>query len=60
MRLLLLIIVVLNVGLFALGRGYFGTPPSEAGRGGALKPPINSDRVSLGEPVLNPQRARLD
>ncbi|NYT70695.1 hypothetical protein [Pusillimonas noertemannii] len=53
MRLLLLLIVVVNLGLFAFGRGFFGVPPSEAGRAGTLFSPLNAERVVLGEPVLS-------
>ncbi len=53
MRLLLLLIVVVNLGLFAFGRGFFGVPPSEAGRSGPLFSPLNAEHVVLGEPVLS-------
>lgn len=58
MRLLFLLIVVVNLGLFAYGQGYFGPAPSEQGRTPAKGAPINSDMVKLGEPVLNPHTAR--
>lgn len=54
MRLLFFLIVVLNVGLFAYGQGFFGTPPSEAGRSRAQRAPLNADLVTVGEPVLAP------
>ena len=58
MRLVLLLIVAINVGLFAYGQGFFGTPPSELGRSYSQRPPINSNLVTLGEPVLNPYTVR--
>ncbi|HUH86535.1 MAG TPA: hypothetical protein VL003_00595 [Pusillimonas sp.] len=58
MRLLVLLIMVVNLGLFAFGQGYFGVPPSEAGRSAIKLPPINSDTVRLGEPTLNAQHLR--
>ena len=57
MRLLFLLVVMINVGLFAYGRGYFGTPPDDIGRS-APRVPINSEIVTLGDPVLNPSVAR--
>lgn len=53
MRLLLLLIVVVNLGLFVYGQGSFGIPPSEDGRSPALFSPHNAERVALGEPVLS-------
>lgn len=58
MRLILLLIVVVNLGLFAYGRGYFGVPLSEAGRTFSPRPPINSNLITLGEPILNPHTVR--
>lgn len=55
MRILLLLVVIVNLGLFAFGQGYFGVPPSELGRAPMHSPPINSDMISLGEPTLDPQ-----
>jgi len=57
MRTLLILTIIVNVGLFAFGRGYFGNPPSEAGRAPVQAAPINSELISLGEPSLDPQRA---
>ena len=58
MRFLLFLIVVVNVGLFAYGQGYFGVTPSEQGRSAAQYVPVNSDIVTVGEPALNPHTAR--
>jgi len=58
MRILLLLIVIVNLGLFAFGRGYLGVPPSEAGRAPLMHPPINSHLLKLGEPTLNVHQAR--
>lgn len=58
MRFMLLLIVVVNLGLFAYGQGFFGPPPSQMGRSSVQRPPINSDLVTLGEPVLNPYVVR--
>ena len=53
MRFLFLLVVVLNVGLFAYGRGYFGVPPSETGQVPAQRSELNAQSVTLGTPVLN-------
>jgi len=53
MRLLLLLIVAVNLGLFAYGRGFFGIPPSEQGRSPAQFSALNAERIALGEPVLS-------
>jgi len=53
MRLLLLLIVGVNLGLFAYGRGFLGVPPGEQGRSPARFAPLNAERIVLGEPVLS-------
>ncbi|HLU19950.1 MAG TPA: hypothetical protein VKZ66_08325 [Pusillimonas sp.] len=58
MRFFLVLVVLANVGLFAYGQGYFGVPPSEAGRAVNQRPPINSNLITLGEPILNPHTVR--
>lgn len=53
MRLLLLLIVAVNVGLFAYGQSFFGVPPSQEGRSPARLSQLNAERIVLGEPVLS-------
>lgn len=53
MRILVLLIFILNAALFVFGQGYFGVPPSEVGRSLSRLPPINSDKVTLGEATLD-------
>jgi len=53
MRTFFILLVLLNLGAFALGQGWFGTPRSEAGRSpfSKIQVPLNSDaaRVERGQ-----------
>lgn len=54
MRFLFFLIVVVNLGFWAYGQGYFGLPPDELGRSLAQRTQVNAQAVTLGEPVLFP------
>ncbi len=56
MRLLFLLVLLANIGLFAFGQGYMGTPPSEMGRiKGKAPTQINAEIVVLGQPKASLQ-----
>jgi hypothetical protein len=50
MRTLFIILVILNLGLFAVGQGWFGTPRAQKGRTPAanIAAPLNADAVKIG------------
>jgi hypothetical protein len=48
---LFVMIVVLNVWLFAVGAGWFGTPPAEKGRATRPLAELNGDKVVVGKPL---------
>jgi hypothetical protein len=50
MRAVFIILLLINLGIFGLGQGWFGTPRAEAGRTAAnrLPVPLNADAAKLG------------
>lgn len=49
MRVLLLLIVIANVWVYALGQGWVGPRPEDAGRDrGKVKQELNSQRILVG------------
>ena len=50
MRAVFIILMLINVGVFGVGQGWFGTPRAEAGRTATnrLPQPLNADAVKLG------------
>ena len=50
MRTLFIILVLINLGLFAVGQGWFGTPRAQKGRTPAanIATPLNADAVKIG------------
>jgi hypothetical protein len=56
MRIIFVVFVLLNLGVFALGQGWFGTPRAEQGRSNNKGPvPINAEalRIAPGQ-LQNP------
>ncbi|MFC3337548.1 hypothetical protein [Paracandidimonas soli] len=51
MRFLFLLIVALNLALFAFGQGLFGQSPSDEGRSGRPVFERNAQALKLGEPA---------
>jgi hypothetical protein len=49
MRIVLVLILLINLGVFALGQGVFGTPPAEKGRStkGAPEAQLNPEAVVI-------------
>ena len=54
MRAVFIILMLINLGVFGVGQGWFGTPRAEAGRTAAnkLPVPLNADAVKLGPAQL--------
>lgn len=50
MKAVFIILMLINVGVFGVGQGWFGTPRAEAGRTATnrLPVPLNADAVKLG------------
>lgn len=50
MRTVFIIVMLINLGVFGVGQGWFGTPRAEAGRTAAnrLPVPLNADAAKLG------------
>jgi len=51
MRFIFALFILLNIGLFAYGQGYFGPTPAEQGRSTLLPPPLQPDAIVLDEPL---------
>ncbi|HLR30362.1 MAG TPA: hypothetical protein VK082_07270 [Paenalcaligenes sp.] len=45
MRILVILFILINIWLFALGQGFFGLPPSEQGR--SLQPAESKDNAKI-------------
>ena len=54
MRAVFIVLMLINLGVFGVGQGWFGTPRAEAGRTAAnrLPVPLNADAVKLGPAQL--------
>ncbi len=54
MRTVFIILMLINLGVFGFGQGWFGTPRAEAGRtaDNRLPVPLNADAVKLGPAQL--------
>lgn len=54
MRALFIILMLINLGVFGLGQGWFGTPRAETGRTASnkLPVPLNADALKLGPAQL--------
>jgi hypothetical protein len=54
MRAVFIILMLINLGVFGVGQGWFGTPRAEAGRTAAnrLPVPLNADAVKIGPAQL--------
>ena len=50
MRAIFIILMLINLGVFGVGQGWFGTPRAEAGRTATnrLPVPLNADGAKLG------------
>jgi hypothetical protein len=50
MRAVFIIVMLINLGVFGVGQGWFGTPRAEAGRtaDNRLPVPLNADAAKLG------------
>ena len=50
MRTVFIILMLINLGVFGVGQGWFGTPRAEAGRSAdnRLPVPLNADAAKLG------------
>ncbi len=50
MRAVFIILMLINLGVFGVGQGWFGTPRAEAGRTAPnkLPVPLNADAAKLG------------
>jgi hypothetical protein len=50
MRAIFIILMLINLGVFGVGQGWFGTPRAEVGRTAAnrLPVPLNADAAKLG------------
>lgn len=50
MRAIFIILMLINLAVFGVGQGWFGTPRAEAGRTAAdkLPVPLNADALRLG------------
>ena len=50
MKAVFIILILINLGIFALGQGWFGTPRSEAGRTATNRLPVqlNAEAAKLG------------
>ena len=54
MRAVFIVLMLMNLGVYGVGQGWFGTPRAEAGRTAAnrLPVPLNADAVKLGPAQL--------
>jgi hypothetical protein len=54
MRAVFIVLMLMNLGVFGVGQGWFGTPRAEAGRtaNNRLSVPLNADAVKLGPAQL--------
>jgi len=54
MRAVFIILMLMNLGVFGVGQGWFGTPRAEAGRTATnrLPVPLNADALNLGPAQL--------
>jgi hypothetical protein len=54
MRAVFIVLMLMNLGVFGVGQGWFGTPRAEAGRTATnrLPVPLNADAVKLGPAQL--------
>ena len=50
MRAIFIILMLINLGVFGVGQGWFGTPRAEAGRTATNRLPVslNADAAKLG------------
>jgi hypothetical protein len=54
MRAVFIVLMLINLGVFGVGQGWFGTPRAEAGRTASNRLPValNADAVKLGPAQL--------
>jgi len=54
MRAVFIVLMLINLGVFGVGQGWFGTPRAEAGRTAPekLPVPLNADALKLGPAQL--------
>jgi hypothetical protein len=54
MRAVFIVLMLINLGVFGVGQGWFGTPRAEAGRTATnrLPVPLNADAVKFGPAQL--------
>jgi hypothetical protein len=54
MRAVFIVLMLMNLGVFGVGQGWFGSPRAEAGRtaNNRLSVPLNADAVKLGPAQL--------
>jgi hypothetical protein len=54
MRAVFIVLMLINLGVFGVGQGWFGTPRAEAGRTATnrLPVPLNADAAKLGPAQL--------
>jgi len=57
-RFLFLLLLALNLGLYAFGEGLFGTPPAERGRDAQVLPERNTQALSLEPAQMDAPAAR--
>src|SRR5690625_5138327 len=57
MRILVILFILINVWLFALGQGFFGLPPSE--QGGSLQPAESKDNAKIQIQSVRQSRTSL-
>jgi hypothetical protein len=53
-RAVFIVLMLMNLGVYGVGQGWFGTPRAEAGRTATnrLPVPLNADALSLGPAQL--------
>jgi len=54
MRAIFIVLMLINLGVFGVGQGWFGTPRAQVGRAAAesLPVPLNADALKLGPAQL--------
>jgi len=57
-RFLFLLLLALNLGLYAFGEGLFGTPPAERGRDAQVLPERNAQALQLEAAQVSQPAAR--
>jgi len=57
-RFLFLLLLAVNLGLYALGQGLFGTPPADSGRDAQVLPERNAQALQLEPASLDVPAAR--